>query len=105
MMVPRKGLISRVRTPLVRVAAWLLSLKTPTDASDLRVTVDAEGKLAFRGRLHEITVPTLIGGGTEDSFYSAECSVRLRPVSRMPGLRCSKARAMRCSARTSNGKC
>lgn len=41
-------------------------------ASDLRVTVDAEDKLAFRGRLHEISVPTLVGGGTEDPFYSAQ---------------------------------
>lgn len=35
------------------------------------MTVDAEDKLAFRGRLHEISVPTLVGGGTEDPFYSA----------------------------------
>ena len=72
MMVPRKGLISRVRTPLVRAGAWLMSLKTPTDASDLIVTVEAEDKLAFRDRLHQITAPTLVGGGTEDPFYSAE---------------------------------
>lgn len=36
------------------------------------MTVDAEDKLAFRGRLHEISVPTLVGGGTEDPFYSAQ---------------------------------
>ena len=70
-MVPRTGWISRLRTPLVRAAAWLMSLKTPNNASDLRVTVDAEDKLAFRGRLHQITVPTLVGGGTKDPFYSA----------------------------------
>lgn len=57
-MVPRTGAIGRVRTPLVRAAGWLMSLNTPTDSSDLRARVDAEDKLAFRGRLHEISVPT-----------------------------------------------
>ncbi|MFP5417075.1 MAG: alpha/beta fold hydrolase [Actinomycetes bacterium] len=71
MMVPRTGWISRVRRPLVWAMAWVMSLKTPANASDLRVTVDAEDKLAFRGRLHEICVPTLVAGGTEDPFYSA----------------------------------
>jgi len=72
MMIPRTGVIGRVRGPLVGVGAYLMSLGAPVDASDLEVTVAAEDQLAFRERLPQITAPTLVGGGTEDPFYSAE---------------------------------
>jgi pimeloyl-ACP methyl ester carboxylesterase len=49
-----------------------MSRRPPNDASDLVVTVRAEDRHAFKDRLHEIHVPTLVAGGTEDFFYSAD---------------------------------
>lgn len=71
-MMPKKGPLRVFAKPLTQVAAWVMSRRPPADASDLVVTVEAEDKLAFRDRLHEITVPTLVAGGTEDPFYSGE---------------------------------
>ena len=71
MMLPRSGPLKVLGRPLAQVAGWLMSRRPPKDASDLVVTVQAEDALAFRDRLPEIRVPTLVAGGTEDPFYSA----------------------------------
>jgi pimeloyl-ACP methyl ester carboxylesterase len=71
-MMPRTGPLKPLARPLANLAGWLMSRRPPKDASDMVVTVHAEDKVAFRDRLHEIRVPTLVAGGTEDPFYSAE---------------------------------
>ncbi len=70
-MLPRSGPLNFFARPLTQVAGWLMSRGAPKGASDLVVTVQAEDALAFRDRLSEIRVPTLVAGGTEDPFYSA----------------------------------
>lgn len=70
-MLPRSGPLKAIGRPLTQVAGWLMSRRPPKDASDLIITVQAEDALAFRDRLPEIRVPTLVAGGTEDPFYSA----------------------------------
>lgn len=69
-MLPRSGPLKTLGRPLTQVAGWLMSRRPPKDPSDLVVTVQAEDALAFRDRLPEIRVPTLVAGGTEDPFYS-----------------------------------
>lgn len=69
---PRHRLGKWLSRLLVGLSAWLLSLNTPQDANDLVVTVEAEDQLAFKARLAEITVPTLVIGGVDDFFYSPE---------------------------------
>lgn len=71
-MMPRTGPLKPLARPLASAAGWLMSRRPPRDASDMVVTVQAEDKHAFRGRLHEIRMPTLVAGGTEDPFYCAE---------------------------------
>lgn len=39
---------------------------------DVAVTIEAEDTHAFKGRLHEITAPTLLIAGAKDPFYSPE---------------------------------
>jgi pimeloyl-ACP methyl ester carboxylesterase len=68
-MLPRRGPLRTLARPLAQVAGWLMSRRPPKDASDLVVTVTAEDALAFRNRLHDIRVPTLVAGGTADPFY------------------------------------
>lgn len=70
-MVPRRGLLRVPARWVAPLAAWLMSRRPPADASDLTVTVAAEDQHAFHDRLSEITVPTLVAGGSEDFFYSA----------------------------------
>ncbi len=71
-MTPRTGPLAILARPLAGAAGWLMSRRPPKDASDLVVTVHAEDRHAFKDRLHEIHVPTLVAGGTEDFFYSAD---------------------------------
>ena len=44
----------------------------PEDPSDLVVTIEAEDKHDFIGRLHEIKAPTLVIAGEKDPFYTPE---------------------------------
>jgi pimeloyl-ACP methyl ester carboxylesterase len=69
---PHKGVGHWVAQPLIGLSAWLLSLNAPKDPTDLVVTVEAEDKHAFRGRLAEVTAPTLVVGGEDDFFYSPD---------------------------------
>ena len=70
-VVPRRGIPPRARRlivwPVSRLMSWF---DRPADPSDLIVTILAEDAHDFRGRLHEITVPTLVVAGAEDPFYS-----------------------------------
>src|SRR5579872_2853535 len=64
------------RTLAVDAAVWLESLlagwlMAPHDPSALVVTIEAEDKHDFKGRLGEIEVPTLVVAGENDPFYSA----------------------------------
>jgi len=54
---------------LVRLGSRLMSLGEPRNPSDLVVTVEAEDRHGFQGRLAEITAPTLVIAGTEDPAY------------------------------------
>jgi pimeloyl-ACP methyl ester carboxylesterase len=67
---PQRGMGKWLSKPLVWLSAWLLSLKSPQDSSDLVVTVEAEDQHAFKERLAEIAAPTLVTGGMDDFFYS-----------------------------------
>jgi len=49
-------------------AGWLM---TPDDPSALVVTIEAEDKHDFKGRLGEIAAPTLVAAGDSDPFYDA----------------------------------
>ena len=54
----------------VALASLLMSLTAPDDPSDLIVTVEAEDRRAFKGRLAEMTAPTLVIDGAQDPFYT-----------------------------------
>ena len=69
---PQTGIGRWLAQPLVYLSAWLLALNAPKNPADLVVTVEAEDKHAFLGRLSEITAPTLVTGGEDDFFYSPE---------------------------------
>ena len=70
-VVPRRGVIGRIRTPVVWLAAGLLGLfDAPKDPSDLAVTILAEDRHDFRDRLGEIAATTLVVAGADDPFYS-----------------------------------
>jgi pimeloyl-ACP methyl ester carboxylesterase len=70
-VVPRRGIPPRARPLIVWPVSRLLSrFGRPADANDLVVTILAEDAHDFRGRLHEITAPTLVVAGAEDPFYS-----------------------------------
>ena len=45
-------------------------LGTPSDPSDFLTTLEADLGHDTTGRLHEISTPTLIIGGSEDPFFS-----------------------------------
>jgi pimeloyl-ACP methyl ester carboxylesterase len=55
---------------MASAAGALLALRAPADPAGLVAEVEAEDAHAFRDRLHEIRVPTLVTGGTADRFYS-----------------------------------
>jgi pimeloyl-ACP methyl ester carboxylesterase len=55
---------------LVWFSSSILSLAAPKHPSDLVVTIEAEDAHEFRGRLGEITAPTLVVAGARDLFYS-----------------------------------
>jgi pimeloyl-ACP methyl ester carboxylesterase len=58
--------------PAIRVGSLLMSLSAPRDPSDLIITIEAEDKHDFKGRLSEITAPTLVIAGANDPCYSEE---------------------------------
>jgi pimeloyl-ACP methyl ester carboxylesterase len=45
-------------------------LGTPSDASDFLTTLEADLEHDTTDRLHEVSAPTLVIGGTEDPFFS-----------------------------------
>jgi len=65
LMVPR-NLITPV---VIWLGSLLMSFGAPKDPSDLIVTIEAEDKHDFRGRLAQITAPTLVVAGDQDRFY------------------------------------
>jgi len=70
-VVPRRGIPPRARPLIVWPVSRLLSwFGRPADPSDLVVTILAEDAHDFRGRLHEITAPTLVVAGADDPFYT-----------------------------------
>jgi pimeloyl-ACP methyl ester carboxylesterase len=69
---PQSGIGSWFAKPLIGLSAWLLALNAPKDPADLVVTVEAEDKHAFQGRLAEVAAPTLVAGGEDDFFYSPD---------------------------------
>jgi pimeloyl-ACP methyl ester carboxylesterase len=48
----------------------MMSLSAPRNPSDLVITVEAEDTHDFKGRLAEITAPTLVIAGANDPCYS-----------------------------------
>lgn len=54
----------------VAIGSLMMALTAPDDPSDLIVTVEAEDKHDFRGRLAEIGAPTLVITGAQDPFYT-----------------------------------
>ena len=67
---PQRGAGKWLAQPLVWLSAWLLSLSAPHSPGDLVATVEAEDQHAFKERLPEIAVPTMVAGGADDFFYS-----------------------------------
>ncbi len=51
-----------------KLMMWLMA-KTPSEPSDLLVTIEAEDKHNFKEHLSEIKVHTLVIGGEDDYFY------------------------------------
>jgi len=64
------GRVRYVARPIVWLLSMLMSLRPPKDPTDLVVTVEAEDKFNFRGRLAQIAAPTLVVAGDEDPFYT-----------------------------------
>jgi pimeloyl-ACP methyl ester carboxylesterase len=72
-ILPRGKFIQAVLSPLVWVVAFFMGVfAAPKTPDDLAVTVEAEDKHDFIGRLAEIKAPTLVAAGEEDPFYSPE---------------------------------
>jgi pimeloyl-ACP methyl ester carboxylesterase len=61
-----------------RAAGWILGIAGPLfisrgwDPSDMIATIEAEDSFDLRGRLREISAPTLVIGGGRDRFYPRE---------------------------------
>lgn len=58
--------------PLTRPAGWVMGQFTPSDQSDMLVTIAAEDELDAEPHLDRVTAPTLVLGGTADGFYSRD---------------------------------
>jgi pimeloyl-ACP methyl ester carboxylesterase len=69
-VLPPSGLKRRLLQPLIGLGAWLMSLTSLQDLSDLVVTIEAEDEFNFRDRLAEIGAPTLVIAGEQDPFYT-----------------------------------
>ena len=63
----RPGLFGKMTTA---IGSLMMALTAPDDPSDLIVTIEAEDKHDFRGRLSEIKAPTLVITGAQDPFYT-----------------------------------
>ena len=64
---------SPVSDRMLRVVGWMLG---PTMFSkpyaDMLAIINAEEQFDVRDRLHEITAPTLVVGGSKDAYYSEQ---------------------------------
>lgn len=72
-MFPVRGIGKYAAKPVLWLGSFLAArMAVPKDSADLVVTVEAEDKHDFKGRLHEIHAPTLLVAGDQDPFYSKE---------------------------------
>jgi len=70
-MLRREGVMKYLAGPVIWLGSLMASrLFVPKDGSDMVVTVEAEDKHDFKGRLHEIKAPTLVIAGDRDPFYT-----------------------------------
>jgi pimeloyl-ACP methyl ester carboxylesterase len=69
MVLPHRGSKGVFTWPLIGLVALIMSMSAPKDPQDAVVTLEAEDKYAFFGRLGEVTAPVLVVGGTADAFY------------------------------------
>jgi len=64
---------SPVSERMLRGVGWMLGPTIFTKPySDVLATITAEEQFDVRGRLHEITAPTLVVGGSKDAYYSEQ---------------------------------
>lgn len=61
-----------LRGPVRPLARFATRSMVPTDPGDMLVTLEAEDAFNVQADLPRISAPTLVIGGTEDSFYSPE---------------------------------
>ena len=61
-----------LRGPTRPLARFATRSMVPADPGDMLVTLEAEDAFDVRADLPRITAPTLVIGGTKDSFYSPE---------------------------------
>ena len=61
-----------LRGPIRPLARFATRPMVPTDPGDMLVTLEAEDAFDVRADLPRITAPTLVIGGTKDSFYSPQ---------------------------------
>jgi pimeloyl-ACP methyl ester carboxylesterase len=69
-ILPRTGIWKLLNPSLACITARLLSLGKTPDLSDLVITIETEDQHAFKERLSEIKVPTLVIAGVDDPFYT-----------------------------------
>lgn len=72
MFLPREGRRRRLLIPLISLAGRLAArfARPPSIPSDYVITIEAEDAFDVRGRLGEISAPTLVVGGARDPFYT-----------------------------------
>ncbi len=63
---------SRLGKITAAFGSLFMARTAPDDPSDFMVTVEAEDRHDFRGRLAEIKAPTLVIAGARDPFYTEE---------------------------------
>jgi pimeloyl-ACP methyl ester carboxylesterase len=72
-MQPKGGWKRLIMNPLLWLGSVIISfLHTPSDSSDLVVTVMAEDQHHFEDELHRIQAPVLVVAGSQDPFYTEE---------------------------------
>ncbi len=72
-MQPHERWKRLVMSPLLWLGSVIIAFfHSPSDPSDLVVTVMAEDQRCFRDDLHRIQVPVLVVAGSQDPFYSEE---------------------------------
>ncbi len=68
--LPQNGVAKYAAKPVLWLISLLAALRPPQDPSDLVITIEAEDKHDFKGRLAEIKAPTLVVAGDRDPFYT-----------------------------------